>query len=79
MVKTNQLQKIGHILFIFGAFSVINGPSRVGTSEVSSELNFMFLESEEQEEWAHTGCYFKIQAFGFFAPPPPTPYVNATS
>ena len=52
MVKTNQLAKFGHILCILGAFWTINSHSRGGTSQMSSELIFMFLESEEQGEWA---------------------------
>ena len=61
MVKTNRLGKFGHILCILGAFWAINGHSRVGTSQMSSELIFMFLESGEQGEWAQIGSQFKIQ------------------
>ena len=44
---------VDHIL---GAIWVINDHSRVGTSQMSSELTFMFLESGEQGELAQIGC-----------------------
>ena len=46
--QTNQLAKFGHILCIFGAFWAINGYSKGGTSQMSSELIFMFLKSNAQ-------------------------------
>ena len=56
MVKTNLLAKFGHILCILGAFWAMNSHSRVGTSQMSSELIFMFLESGEQGKWAQIVC-----------------------
>ena len=56
MIKTNKLGKFGHILCILGTFWAINGHSKAGTSQMSSELIFMFLESREQGEWAQIGC-----------------------
>ena len=44
-------QKYGRILCILRSFWLENGPSRVGTSHVSSELILTFLESGEQGEW----------------------------
>ena len=44
-------QKYGHILCILRSFWLKNGPSRVGTSLVISELILTFLESGEQGEW----------------------------
>ena len=56
------------ISFVFWA-RAINGHCRVGTSQMSSELIFMFLESGEQGEWAQIGCQFKIIFFIFLPPP----------
>ena len=44
-------QKYGRFLSILRSFWLENGPSRVGTSHVSSELILTFLESGEQGEW----------------------------
>ena len=44
-------QKYGRILCIFMSFWLENGPSRAGTSHVSSELILTFLKSGEQGEW----------------------------
>ena len=44
-------RKYGRFLCILRSFWLENGPSRVGTSHVSSELILTFLESGEQGEW----------------------------
>ena len=49
--KKESDQKYGHFLCILRSFWLENGPSRVGTSHVSSELILTFLESGEQGEW----------------------------
>ena len=69
MVKPNWLGKVGHILCILGTFWATNDHSKAGTSQMNSELIFMFLESGEQGEWAQIGCQFKIQIFIFLPPP----------
>ena len=49
--KKDSVWNYGHFLCILRSFWLKNGPSRGGTSHVSSELILTFLESGEQGEW----------------------------
>ena len=49
--KKESDRNYGRFLCIFRSFWLENGPSRGGTSHVSSELILTFLESGKQGEW----------------------------